>query len=367
MVRVDPKSLESFTGELLARVDTKTDLIESVGKSLVNADLRGHHSHGVRRMVSKYIGEIEAGKIDPTALPFVESEGETWAQINGNRSFGQAAAQLATEIAIKKARESAIGIVSFNHVSHIGRVGECSERACGDGMAFLAFVSNPSSTWVAPPGSAQRRLSTNPISMGVPTFDGAEFDFVADLSTSQVAHGKITERAVSGRQLPEGWAIDESGEPLTSAEAYEDGGEGAMLPLGGTTAGYKGFCLGVMTELLTSNASDGSISGMSDPVWGNHVTFVAVDLGTFTSRSRIAMRAETMAEYIRSTEYSGIDTGTAAKKGRALLPGEAEYLTMRQYQKEGIPFGRADARDLVTAARKAGVENSIIPKSFLEA
>ena len=71
---------------------------------------------------------------------------------------------------------------------------------------FAAFVnSQGGSRTVAPAGSATRRLATNPIAFGIPSFDALEFDLVLDMATSQVAHGKIREREATGDPIPEGW------------------------------------------------------------------------------------------------------------------------------------------------------------------
>lgn len=365
MPRIQRSELESFTEALLAGLGTLESLAPDVAESLVTADLRGHSSHGVRQLVSKYADEIDEGKIDPTAVPRLDREGGPWALVDGNHAFGQLAARLAVDTAVERADEYGIGLASLKRVSHIGRVGEFAERACQEGKAFVGFVSTPATTWVAPPGSDQRRFSTNPISLGVPTFDALEFPFVADLSTAQVAHGKIKERAASGDSVPDEWIVGEGGETLTDPVAFEEDGEGAMLPLGGRTAGYKGFNLSVLSELLTSNISDGSVSGMSDVIWGNHATFVAVDLETFTTRERIAERASSMAEYVRSSDYSAdLSSGAAARGEETLLPGEAEYGATLECEAEGIPFSSADTAALAELARREGVDEDAIPTVF---
>lgn len=365
MPRVTVSELEAFTEELLVVLETPRSLATDVATSLVTADLRGHSSHGVRQLVSKYAGEISDGKIVPNAEPEIERGEEAWAVVDGNRAFGQLAGKLAVESAISRADEYGLGLASLKRVSHIGRVGEFAERACDAGMAFVGFVSNPGSAWVAPPGSAQRRFSTNPISLGVPTFDALEFPFVADLSTAQVAHGKIKERAANDQPLPDEWLVDDAGEPLTDATTFEETDEGAILPLGGRTAGYKGFNLGVMSELLAANIADGSVSGMDDVIWGNHAVFVVIDLTAFTTPDRVADRAETMAEYVRTTDFSAdLASGAAAKGNETLLPGEAEDITSRRHREDGIPFSAADAAELRELAREKGMVSDEIPDPF---
>jgi uncharacterized oxidoreductase len=225
-------------------------------------------------------------------------------------------------------------------------------------MAFVAFVCNPASAWVAPAGSADRRFSTNPIAVGAPTFGALPFPLVVDVATSQVAHGKVEARAAAGEDLPEEWLVGPSGDPFTDADAYRTEGEGALLPLGGRSAGHKGTGLAVMSELLAANVSDGWVSGMDDVVWGNHAAFVAVDLAAFTTEERAAERAAAMAAHVRSADSAaGVGPGDAAAGEGVLLPGEAEHRARRERRAAGVPLSAADAAALCDLARAAGVDD----------
>ncbi|UWG46339.1 Malate/lactate/ureidoglycolate dehydrogenase, LDH2 family [Halanaeroarchaeum sp. HSR-CO] len=367
MVRVSVPSLKDFTETLLRELGTHPDIAPKVAAILVNADTSGHSSHGVRQIVSKYATEITTGRIDPGSVPTVADEDDAWATIDGNLAFGQAVGALAVEIGVEKARNRGVGLVGLKRTSHIGRVGEFAEQACEAGMGFVAFVSNPGSAYVAPPGSAQRRFSTNPISIGIPTFSALEFPLTADLSTGQVAHGKIKERAVNDDRLPEDWVVDSSGESLRDGAAFEREGVGAIRPLGGETAGHKGFALGVLSELLAASVSDGSVSGMADVLWGNHAAFFVVDVTEFSTRSRIEERASAMAAYVRETDYDPeIGVGTAARGETTLLPGEAEFRSTRRSLERGVSVSPADARDLAALADSLGIDSSTVPDSFVD-
>ncbi len=56
--------------------------------------------------------------------------------------------------------------------------------------------------------------------------------------------GKLGIAQREGKSIPEGWAIDKEGKPLTDPTKRVRG-KGGMLPLGGTPAlgSYKGFGL----------------------------------------------------------------------------------------------------------------------------
>lgn len=358
MPRIEPGALEAFAEELLVELGTPRDGAAAVAASLVSADLAGHGSHGVRRIASKYAREIDEGVIDPAAEPVVERDAGAWAVVDGREAWGQLVGRTAVDAAVERAAEHGVGVAGLKHTSHIGRVGEWTERAAEAGMAFAAFVCNPASAWVAPAGSADRRFSTNPVSVGVPSFGALPFPLVVDVATSQVAHGKVKARAAAGEDLPEEWLVGPSGDPLTDAEAYRTEGEGALLPLGGRSAGYKGTGLAVVSELLAANVADGTVSGMDDVVWGNHAAFFAADLAAFTTEERAAERAAAMAEHLRSAEAAdGAGPGDGAKGEEVLLPGEAEHRARRARRESGIPLSSADAAALGDLARDAGVDD----------
>lgn len=368
MPRVDRADLETVARAIIAGEGAPDHVAEAVADSLVTADLRGHISHGTRRLAGKYRREVESGRIVPDAEPEVIGEGATWTQYDGNRGYGQLLGRVATEAAVESAREHGVGVAALKQTSHIGRVGEFAEIAARKGTVFAAWVCNPGSSWVTPAGSAQRRLSTNPVAAGVPTYDALPFPFTMDVATSQVAHGKITAAHARGDPIPETWAVDDDGTPITDPARIEADGAGAMLPLGGPSAGYKGTLLSVMSELMAANLSDGTVSGEDDVIWGNHAIFTAIDLEQFTSRERAADRATAMAEYLRSTDFSAeYGPGDAAKGEELLLPGEYEHESEQEGLERGIHIPAADARAIAAVAADLGVDLALVPAAFREA
>lgn len=190
--------------------------------------------------------------------------------------------------------------------------------------------------YVAHAGSAQPRLSTNPIAFGVPTYDVLPFPLVLDIATSQTAHGKVREYAASDDTIPSNWLVDSDGTSLRDASAFIDGDDGAILPLDGSTTGHKGFELSVIMELFASILSDSAISGVDGDTWGNRAVFVAIDPTLHTTRDGVEDRVETFTSYLRNTDYSApVNPGDAASGDRGLLPGEAEHRTLETFPRRG--------------------------------
>ena len=72
-----------------------------IADSLVDANLEGHDSHGVVRVV-EYLDKISGGEINPLAEPEIVSETPTTMRVDGNQGFGQLVAAWTMERLINK-------------------------------------------------------------------------------------------------------------------------------------------------------------------------------------------------------------------------------------------------------------------------
>lgn len=347
MVRVQAATLQTNCIELLEAVGAPASNARKIAESLVASDLNGHHSHGVIRL-PMYHDMMEGGALDPAATPVIEREDDLTATVDGQSAFGQVVGYDLVDLGVTKASNNGMSVIGVHDAGHLGRIGEWAGRAAGHDMMFIALVnSGGGAAAVAPPGSADRRLSTNPLAFGIPTFDALEFSIVHDMATSQVAGGKIRERRQAKRPLPDGWTITESGEPVTEPdeffEAYSDtgsGGAGALLPFGGRVSGYKGFGLGIVAEFFAGILGRGLVQGQGDPDWfSNAASFVFIDPVRFTTRHDIETQITAFNEYLQATEFTpGLDLGPGARGDQYLLPGEPEYRTREHRRQHGIPL-----------------------------
>ncbi len=361
MRRIQPEKLLDATTDLLEAFGMGTPEAESVAASLVGAEIRGHNSHGVIRLSTLYKAMIESGSIDPKATPVVERHSPAVASVDGNRAFGQLTGEYIVDAGIEGAAEAGISVVGVRGGCHLGRIGEWAERAAEAGyVTFGAVNSGGTSRTVTVPGSADRLFATNPITIGVPTFDQLEFPIVLDMATSQVAHGKITKLAVDEGTVPAEWTVDETGAHVEDAVAFEEG-KGALLPLGGQASGRKGYGLALCTELFAGIVGRGEVIGDDENEYVNNAgMFVFLDPLRFSSREEIETVIETVHEQIRNAEYpEAVETGYATKGERTLLPGEPEYRTRLEYEREGIPLTDGAIDALTELAEERGVETPL--------
>ncbi|WP_129113916.1 Ldh family oxidoreductase [Halegenticoccus tardaugens] len=366
MRRIDAPELESLVRELVLSLDTSDRIAAEVAESLVESDLRGHGSHGSIRMGTLYLEMVRSGEIRPQATVEVERLSPTTAQVNGNFQYGQVVGRRAVDIGVELARDGGSAVVGVRNATHLGRIGEWAERAAAAEIGFAAFVNTGgTSPLVTIPGSAERLLSTNPLAFGIPTFDVLPHPVVLDMATSQVAHGKITKRSVEDRTIPKEWTVDESGEAITAARVFEEEGQGAMLPLGGLTTGYKGFGLAIIAELFAGVVADHRVSGQFDErSVNNGAMFVFVDPISFSTRKANRRRIEALVNLVHNADRSdAVPTGPSAKGDKMVLPGEIEYKKRHKRLEEGVPFRNEALKLLTEVARQLKVEDSI-PDSF---
>src|SRR5581483_5904674 len=121
--------------------------------------------------------------------------------------------------------------------------GEYVTQAADAGLIALLVVSGARpGGLVAPYGSRQRILGTNPIAFAIPA--GSYPPLVADFSTAAVAEGKVRVALAKGEKIPPTWVVDRDGKPTTDPAKLYDGG--ALLTFGE----HKGFALALLADVL---------------------------------------------------------------------------------------------------------------------
>jgi uncharacterized oxidoreductase len=351
MDRYSHEALQELATETLSAMGSTRDVADEVGSALVRADLRGHGSHGIR-LLPAYRDLVDAGLIvcDNTPSIIRHSDDTTaFATVDGNGALGQLTGRLATELCVEAAENHGIGYVLIRNGTHLGRIGEFAEQITEEGMLFAGFVNGPQSEPVAPAGSASRRLSTNPLAFGVPTFEALPFPIILDMATSQVALGKIKRRAAAGEQLPPSWTTTPSGDPVRNPEAFLEGA-GAILPLGGRATGHKGYGLSVIAELVAGVAAETPVVDERENQWGNGAMFVAVDLTE--QAPSVEQKVAAVSRHVRSS--SPIDESETV-----LLPGEYEYRSQKSRLSDGIPLADDDRLKLWDLAGDLGVQSNL--------
>ena len=146
--RIQADKLQTFIVRLCEAAGTPRNIAESVSRILVNADLKGHTSHGVFH-ISNYLQSIQHKEIIPDKVPEILHQTPSTAFVDARNGWGHYSAQWSMDLAMQKARSSGIGAVSFVNLNHIGRLGEYVEQAASEG--FIGIVT---AGWGAPGAGA---------------------------------------------------------------------------------------------------------------------------------------------------------------------------------------------------------------------
>ena len=320
-----------------------TSAARVVADSLVEANLTGHDSHGVIRVV-EYLNKIREGRIDPRAKPEIVRETPTTLLVDGHWGFGQVIAAWAMERLICKAGEHNLAAAGIFHCGHIGRLGTYPTMAAEHGFIGLAFVNGGGTQpRVAPFGGIRPVFGTNPLAAAVPV--EGQSPIVLDFSTSVVASGKIRVAHNKGEEVPDGWILDREGQPTRHPEDYYNGG--MLLP----AAGHKGYALSLLVEVLGGLLTGAGTLILPNSGYevGNGVFFLVLNVEAFRPLAEFTAQVRELGETIKATP-------PADEGGEVLLPGEPEQRMKARRLVEGIHIPDVTWQAIVDAAQSLDVE-----------
>ena len=346
--RCSAGDLERFTRDLLQALGTPADIAGTVSSHLVGSNLAGHDSHGVMRLM-RYVDEIRRGDLVPAARPALLRSSAVTALFDAGRGFGHHSTRQVMGWCIDRAAEHGIAAAAVRHSTHIGRLGEYTEAAAARGLVGLVTVgvAGRGVGRVAAFGGTSAFLGTNPWSIAVPA--GERPPMVFDAATSAIAEGKARVALARDEPLPPETLIDRSGVPSRYAGDLYEGG--LLLPLGGVTAGHKGYGLALAAALVGGLAMIGdetpTLAGTAaaprEPVpWLGGVVAVAIDPEHFGGASAYA---ELVTAVLGGLDGSG-----------PLVPGEPERRSRSARARDGIPLPLPTLEALRRLAQQHGVE-----------
>ncbi|MSQ42042.1 MAG: Ldh family oxidoreductase [Dehalococcoidia bacterium] len=346
MPSIDAKALRDYVQRLFERAGTPPADGAVVAAHLVEANLKGHDSHGVVRAPA-YLQSLASGLTTAGAPVRVERESATTALVDGGWNFGQVVARRAMELAIAKARASGVGVAVAYRATHAGRIGAYVEQAVAEGLIGIAMANNHGSGHlVAPFGGREPRLSTNPIAAGFPTGDRSR-PWVLDMATAVTAEGKLRVALNQGRRVPPGWLLDAGGHATEDPAVFYGPPRGAILPLGGD-AGHKGFGLSMLVEGLAGALSPAGVSRPNAERGGNGLFLLALDPERLGGLAAFVTAFDGLIEWVQRSPFAvGVD--------EVLVAGEPERRAEAERRTGGIPIDETTWAQLVAAGAGLGV------------
>jgi len=313
---------------------------------LVEANLKGHDSHGVG-MIPRYLAHLANGTLVANHSGRVVSDNGAMAVYDGERGYGQVVARAATEIGIARARESGVAVVALRDAHHIGRVGDYGEMCAAAGLVSVHFVNavdqHPS---VAPWRGGDGRFSTNPVCIAIPEAEPGR-PIILDMATSIVALGKVRVARNKGEQLRSGILLDAQGQPTTDPNVMHRQPRGALRAFGE----HKGYALALICELLAGGVAGGGTmrpENQGKPTITNGMLTIVIDPTQLVDRAWLIDEIRAMTDYVTASPPVNSDEPV-------LIPGDPERMSRVQRIAGGIPVDDATWGEIVEAGRSVGV------------
>jgi L-2-hydroxycarboxylate dehydrogenase (NAD+) len=332
-VRVSEAALHSTIQAIFLALGVPEEQAASGADVLTMTDLRGVETHGCSNMLRHYMTWMQTGHINPRPEARIVAETAGTATIDGDRGLGLLQGTQAMQLAIDKARENGVGVVTMRNSGHLGAVGHFATQAAQQDMVGICLTAM--SVLVLPTFGAERRLGTNPISIAAPANRMPWLLF--DAATSTIAGNKLGLAKRVGALMEPGWIAEPDGTPIMDERPVPEAVRyPPLLPLGGTReqGSHKGFGLGLMVEVLTTMLAGGT-PGMNDttdsPLARHH--FAAYNIAAFTDVAEFKASMDRMLDTIAETR-------PAPGYERVVYPGLPEHETERERRVNGIPLHR---------------------------
>jgi L-2-hydroxycarboxylate dehydrogenase (NAD+) len=330
--------LRSFIKDVLVKCGVPPADAEICADVIIESDIRGIESHGIGRL-KYYYDRIKAGQHKVVTDFEIVKEGPTTAVIDGHHGMGMVIAKRSMQMAIDKAKEYGMGSVAVRNSTHFGIAGYYPLMAIQQNMIGMT-VTNARPA-VSPTFGVQAMLGTNPIAFGAPSDE--DIPFLYDGATPITQRGKIEVYTRAEKPLPEGWVIDDEGLAMTnSKQTLEalDKKAASLLPLGGAgelLAGYKGYGLGTMVEILSASLQTGVFlqalmgvgeDGSQQPFRVGHF-FMAINIESFTTLPEFkAITGQILRDLRNSKKVPGQE--------RIYTAGEKEFDMLKVTRERGI-------------------------------
>lgn len=335
------EKFENFGIEVLKNAGMSAEDATICSHHLASASLRGVDSHGFGRYLM-YSRRVKGGGIvSPTKVEVISDSGSTFL-LDGCNGVGQVIGQRAMEMVVERAKSTGISFATVRGGNHLGALAPYTIYAAENDCIGIAMTN--ASPRVAPSGGSQAMLGNNPWSISVP---GPERPIVMDMANSVAALGKVRILQARGELLPEGWARDNEGMPTRDPQAAITG---LLEPI----AGYKGYVIAMMIELLTGAFSGGggsyevsAVTNVSKRGNTSH-SFFAISIENLMTKKEFLANVGKLTSDVRNSRL-------ARDSEEILIPGDLEARKEVDRRAHGVPLTPELADLLRTASSEFSV------------
>ena len=328
IVRVPEAALRRTVTQIFEKLGVSPEDAAEGADVLTMTDLRGVETHGVSNMLRMYVQHYKSGQLEPKPGYRLVRQTPGTAVIDAEKRLGIMVGPKAMRLAIEKAKNVGVGVVTVYNSGHFGAIGHYAMQAAQHDMVGVCFTA--AGLAMVPTFGSKPLLGTNPIAIAAPARREAPMLF--DVATSAIAGNKIRLAMRVGSPLLPGWVTDKEGTPIMEEKPVFNRDEFYQAPLGGTReqGSHKGYGFALMAEVLATMLA-GAMPTMLAPQSGSKNHFAAYSIEAFTDVDQFKDSMDAMLKTLRTAT-------PAPGQERVLYPGLSEHEEVEERRANGIPL-----------------------------
>jgi LDH2 family malate/lactate/ureidoglycolate dehydrogenase len=284
-----PEQMRKLCETFIEKLGGSKEEAEAFADMFVKAELRGVRIQGLQSMNPFVIKRIREGHIKLRSKIKIIRETSASILLDGENGLGQIVGKKAMELAIRKAKEAGIGVVSVRKIGDMGMLAYYSMMALQHNCIGVVFCN--ARPMVAPWGGKEPIIGTNPISVAIPA--GKERPIVVDVATIDRSRFSLPFKI-----------------PFVYSSVHD-------------------YCFGVVIDLMA-----GALSGTAcaKDVYAERGAFcMVIDISQFLPIAEFKRRVDRMITQVKSSQLAEGFT-------EILMPGEREFKEEEVKLREGIPI-----------------------------
>lgn len=232
----------------LMRVGMAEPAALALAQATVAAETAGKPAVGFAHLTD-YLRSLVDGRIAGKAEPLLTSPVPAILKCDAMGGVAQHGFAIAREELVSKAKTFGIAVFTVCNSYTTGELGWYAASLASDGLVAIAATN--SHAVLAGAGSRSPVYGTNPLAFAAP-LEGDDI-LLIDQSSSATALVNVRDAAARGASIPDGWAIDQDGQPTTDPFAAM---QGALIAFGGS----RGANIALMVEVLAAGLTGGNWS-----------------------------------------------------------------------------------------------------------
>ena len=323
MFLLDYDFVKNQSKNLLLKNGANEYSANAVSLGLSETSLRGVDSHGIR-LLPHYLNALKNGRINGDPKFEVNKTTPCFIGLNADNGFGHAAGFKSIDLGIDLAREFGICAISVFNSSHPGAMASFALKSAREDICCFAFTHADS--LIQSFNSKETFFGTNPICFAAPRAN--EEPYCIDMAPTYAPWNKILDYKEKGIELDKNIAIDSQGLPTTNPNEAK-----ALLPI----AGYKGYALASMVEVLCSTLSGMNFGPNIPSMYGSSIKEPR-KLGQFYILMRPDINMD-IAEFSENLHIMSnkIRNQESQNDEPVMVPNDPQIIESKKRLKNGIP------------------------------